>query len=415
MKRHFSTILSWAVLGAAVGIACGVSSAVFLLSLDWATRFREHHEYLVYCLPLAGAAIGFFYDRFGRSIRGGNNLLIDTVHDGGRRVPLRMTPMVLGGTVLTHLFGGSAGREGTAVQMGGSLADQIAHGFRVSPELRRDLLAAGMASGFGSVFGTPVAGVIFGLEVVSIGRMNYRALLPALVAALTGDWVCRAAGVGHTHYPEPSRWALGPVELGKWAVFAAAIAAAAWLFIELTHLLKRGLEEQVPKLPLRMFIGGLAVVALWKLLGTSDYLGLGVPGIVNAFTDPDPSPFAFFWKIVFTSVTIASGFIGGEVTPLFFVGATLGAWAGHFLGIPPELAAGVGLAGVFAAAANTPLALSVMAVELLGTNVLPHVIIVCVLAYLFTGHRGIYPSQRLYRRKTGRPLREAPVRLRDLD
>jgi H+/Cl- antiporter ClcA len=369
----------WLSLGALVGVACGVASAGFLLSLDWATHFRERHEFIVYFLPLAGLILGAIYDRWGRSIRGGNNLVIDTVHDDSPQIPLRMAPMVLIGTVLTHLFGGSAGREGTAVQMGASLADAIAHRFKVAIEARRELLAAGIAGGFGSVFGTPIAGVLFGLEVVTVGRMEYQALVPALVASLVGDLVTRALGVVHTAYPHPAPLPLTPLLLLKWIVFGVAV-----------------------------------VVGLWKLVGTSRYLGLGVPGILQAFHDSQPRV-GFALKLLFTAVTLSAGFLGGEVTPLFFVGAALGATLAGPLGLPLELAAGIGLAAVFGAAANTPIALSIMAVELLGAAALPHVAIVTVVAYLLIGHRGIYPAQRIARLKHGGPLLARVLPLRDLE
>jgi H+/Cl- antiporter ClcA len=324
-----------------------------------------------------------------------------------------MAPLVLVGTVATHLFGGSAGREGTAVQMGASLADAIAHRLRLHHEGRRQLLAAGIAGGFGSVFGTPIAGMIFGLEVVWVGRIEYHAILPALVASIVGDVVTRACGVVHTPYPTIAFQVMTPLLAVKWLVFGSAVAATSAAFIELTHRLKHGLEHRIPLRPLRLMLGGVAIVAMWKALGSSDYLGLGVPVIVRAFGPESPPPYAFAAKLVFTSVTLASGFLGGEVTPVFFIGATLGATLARPLGIPMELAAGVGLAGVFAAGANTPLALSIMAVELAGASVMPHVVIVCVVAYLLTGHRGIYPAQRLTRFKTGhRPLSNA-VPLRD--
>jgi H+/Cl- antiporter ClcA len=415
-RAHAGTMLEWLFLGSLVGVGCGVASAIFLHALDRATRFREAHEAIVYALPLAGLVVGALYDRFGKSIKGGNNLVIDTVHEDSPQIPLRMGPMVLVGTVLTHLFGGSAGREGTAVQMGASLADLIAHRWKATKETRRRVLAAGIAGGFGSVFGTPIAGAIFGLEVVSVGRMEYDALFPALVASLVGDLVTRSLGVVHTAYPSPAALGLTPILLGKWAVFALAVALTSIAFVELTHRLKKQLERRVPSLPLRMALGGLTVIALWRLVGSSDYLGLGVPVILRAFTDPSLPLYAFAAKLVFTSVTLASGFLGGEVTPLFFVGATLGNALGRALGIPIGLAAGVGLAALFAAAANTPIALSIMAIELLGAGVVPHVVIVSALAYLISGHRGIYPAQRLFRKKSGElldreiPLREYPPR-----
>jgi H+/Cl- antiporter ClcA len=412
-RQQLLTLAQWLGFGAAVGAMAGAASALFLALLDLATRFRSQHLLLVYCLPVAGLVIGWIYQRFGQPIRAGSNLIIDTIHDEGPEIPARMAPMVLIGTVLTHLFGGSAGREGTAVQMGASLADAFSHRVRVGPEVRRQLLAAGVAGGFGSVFGTPIAGAIFGLEFVVLGRIEYDALVPALVASVIGDMVTRALGIVHTAYPQAAAVPLTPLLLGKWLLFATAAAATTTVFIELTHRLKRLLERRLPALPLRMALGGAAVVLLWRAAGTDAYLGLGVPTILRAFADPSLPSYAFAAKLLFTAVTISAGFLGGEVTPLFFVGAALGNVLGRLLGIPLELAAGVGLAAVFAASANTPLALAVMAVELMGGHLFPHVAIVCVLAFLISGHRSIYPSQRLLRAKGGGPRLVPAVSLRD--
>lgn len=404
----------WLLLGSLAGVLCGAASALFLELLDRATDYRTSHPHLVFALPLAGLALGLLYERYGQPIRGGNNLVIDTIHDDGPELPLRMAPMVLFGTVLTHLFGGSAGREGTAVQMGASITDFISHRLRLGPELRRQLLAAGVAGGFGSVFGTPFAGAVFGLELVVLGRIEYRALVPALIAAVVGDMTTRGLGIAHTPYPPAPHVSLTPLLALKWLVFAAAVALVTTLFIELTHLLKRTGERRVPRLPLRLALGGAVVVGLWQLVGTSDYLGLGVPTIVRSFEDPSLPVYAFALKLLFTAVTLGAGFLGGEVTPLFFVGATLGSVLARLLGIPIPLGAAVGLAAVFAAAANTPLALSVMAAELFGAAVSPHVVLVCAIAYLLTGQRSIYPAQRVLGLKGGALL--ATIRsLRDLE
>lgn len=383
-------------LGALVGLVCGSASALFLWLLDLATALRERNAALIWALPLAGLAIGVVYERLGKPIQAGNNLVIDTIHDDGPEIPLRMAPMVLLGTVLTHLFGGSAGREGTAVQMGASLTDALAQRLPWSSarELRRKLLAAGVAGGFGSVFGTPLAGAVFGLEFVVLGRIQYDALLLSLVASLVGDLTTRAWGIVHTPYPEVPALALTPLVAIKWLVFAAAVALTTGVFIELTHWLRQRGERHLPSLPARMALAGVGVVALWQLFGTSDYLGLGVPTIVRAFEDPTLPLYAFAAKLLFTAITLGGGFLGGEVTPLFFVGATLGNALARGLDLPLPLAAGVGLAAVFGSAANTPLALSIMAVELLGARVLPHVALVSVVAYLLTGPRSIYRAQR---------------------
>lgn len=385
----------WLALGALVGVIAGAASALFLFSLQLVTDFRTSHEFVVYALPIAGLLVGWVYERFGRSIAGGANLIIDTIHDEGPCLPLRMAPMVLIGTVLTHLFGGSAGREGTAVQMGASLADTALRYLKLTGTLRRQVLAAGVAGGFGSVFGTPIAGALFGLEFVVQGRIEYAALLPALSAAVIGDMTTRALGIEHSVYPAPQALALSPLLLLKWLVFAVAVSLATRAFVELTHFLKAQGATRIPRLPLRMFAGGLVVVALWRLVGTSDYLGLGVPTILRAFSDANLPVSAFALKILFTAVTLGAGFLGGEVTPLFFVGAALGNVLARALGLPLPMGAGVGLAAVFGAAAKTPLALSVMAVELLGGSLFPHVAIVCVLCYLMTGRRGIYSAQRV--------------------
>jgi H+/Cl- antiporter ClcA len=404
----------WLVLGASIGLLCGVASAVFLHLLDVATATREADERLVWALPIAGLVLGWAWERFGESILAGNNLVIDAIHDDGPEIPARMAPMVLAGTVLTHLFGGSAGREGTAVQMGASLADALCRLLGLAGPLRRQLLAAGVAGGFGSVFGTPIAGAVFGLEFVVLGRLEYDALVPALVASVVGDLVTRSLGVVHTAYPLVAREPLTAGLLLRWHVFALAVAATSVVFIEATHLVKREAAKRIPRLPLRMFAGGLAIVGLWRLAGTSEYLGLGVPTIVRAFDDPAMPPWTFAGKILFTAVTLGAGFVGGEVTPLFFVGATLGSALAGPLGLPADLAAGVGLAAVFATAANAPLSLSIMAAELLGASVFPHVAIVCTIAWVLGGHRSLYPRQRLLGGKDG-VRRSEPVALSDLE
>jgi len=413
MLQRTHRLAQWVFLGTLVGVAVGAASALFLWLLDLATRYRTSHEAIVFALPLAGIVMGLLLQKWGGYVRRGNNLVIDTVHDGSERIPLSVAPWTLGGTVLTHLFGGSGGREGAAVQMGAALADTIARRMHVRPHTRTQMLAAGIAGGFGAVFGTPIAGAVFGLEVVHLGRVEYSSLVPALVASVVGDFTVRALGIRHSLFPKVDALAIDPVLAVKWTFLGVLVALVAIAFIELTHSIRAQLEKRVRSLALRMFFGGLAVVALWQLVGTSDYLGLGSPMILSAFTEASPW-YAFGLKVVFTAITLGAGFLGGEVTPLFFIGATLGSAIAGPLGLPLALTAGVCMAAMFAAASNTPLALSIMAVELLGSNTLPHVMIVCVVAYLMTGSRSIYPSQRLLQEKGSATRFEAPRALRDL-
>ena len=403
----------WVLLAATVGAAAGVTSAGFLWLLDWATSWRETHGFVVWALPAGGFLIGGLYDLIGKKVRAGYALILDTLHDGGEHIQLRLLPMVLGGTVLTHLVGGSAGREGTAVQMGASLGDFFAARGKLDHAGRRALLVAGIAGGFGSVFGTPWAGAIFGIEVLTIGRLEVGALIPALVASLVGDQVTRHLGIIHTAYPTVAFLDVSAPLLGKWLLFALAVAVVGVVFVEAAHRLKAWLERVLPWGAARAALGGVALVGLWRLSGTDQYLGLGVPGIVASFSGGVPV-WAFAWKLLFTVVTVGTGFIGGEVTPLFFIGASLGSTLAVPLGLPPGVCAAVGMAALFGAVANTPLALSIMAVELVGPGVLPHVLPVAVLAYLLCGNRGIYPGQRVSRKKHGGKRHHPPIPLRDL-
>lgn len=383
------------VLGVLAGLLSGAASALFLLLLDRATAVRVADERWVYALPLAGLGFGLAWEWLGASTQRGTNLVIDALVEGGAPVPLRMAPMVLVGTVAAHLFGASVGREGTAVQMGASLSEGLSRALELAPRARRALLVAGVAGGFGSVFGTPFAGAVFALEFAVRGRVEVLAAVPALVAAVVGDFTTRQLGVSHTVYPTVAALAVSPALLLKWLAFAAAIAALAAVFIALTHALKEASASRVKRLGLRMALGGVAVVALWKLSGGSDFLGLSVPTLVRSFSDPQLPAATFALKLLFTVVCLGAGFPGGEVTPLFVIGAAAGNLLARALGLPLELGAGVGMASLFAAASSTPIALSVMAVELLGANALPHVALVSVLAWALAGSRSIYTAQRL--------------------
>jgi len=403
-----SQLLRWTLLAFPVGLVVGSATALFLASLDWATRTHGQHPELLWGLPVAGVLVGWLYHRFGKGSDRGNNLLIDEIHEPGGGVPARMAPLVLLGTLVTHLFGGSAGREGTAVQMGGSLAGLLARWFRLDAANLRLMLLCGIAAGFGAVFGTPLTGAIFAMEVLVIGRINYEALIPVLVASVVGDAVCTAWGIHHTMYhldvaPEVGmRAALDGPLLLKTALAAIVFGLMARFFAELTHAIQRGMKQLISYPPLRPALGGVVVIAMVYLLGSRDYLGLGVEAtreggvsIVSSFEPGGATPWSWLWKTLFTAVTLGSGFKGGEVTPLFFIGSTLGHALGLLLQEPVALFAALGFIAVFAGAANTPLACTIMGMELFGVHYAVYFGVACFVAYFFSGPTGIYSAQRV--------------------
>ncbi|MGG1552978.1 voltage-gated chloride channel family protein [Paenibacillus ferrarius] len=387
-------MLKWLLYAGVVGMLSGSASALFLASLDKVTESRMAHPWLLYLLPLGGALMAYLYVRIGRNAGKGNNLILEQIQGGQERVPLRMAPLVLLGTLLTHLFGGSAGREGTAVQMGGSLSEAVGRALKVDGIDRQILLMCGISSGFGSVFGTPLAGTIFALEVVAVGLVSYRAILPCFIASVVGNLVTIAWGIHHLHYE------MGAVPDMSWAVvLKVAIASmlfglAALLFSELTHGLKKLYAKLLTNPMLRSFVGGLVVIALVFVFQTRDYLGLGIPLIQSSF-DGAVVPLAFLWKTLFTALTLGAGYQGGEVTPLFAIGAALGHSLAGLLHLSAPFLAALGFIAVFSGATNTPLACFVMGIELFGSESMVYMFLACVVSYLFSGHTGIYSSQQI--------------------
>jgi H+/Cl- antiporter ClcA len=413
--------LKWIAISSPVGITVGSAVAFFLWSLDRMTQLHWQYAGLLYLLPVAGLVSGWMYHWLGRESERGNNLLIDEIRQPGKGVPWQMAPLVLVGTLITHLCGGSAGREGTAVQMGGSLAGVWGRVCRLNRADTRLLLMSGMAAGFGAVFGTPVAGTVFALEVLIRGRINYLGVAPCLMASIIADQVTTAWGITHTHYrlsyPESTIeggqnvfWPDGLL-LGKVAIAAVCFGLASLLFAEMTHAVSRLFKRVIPVPWLRPAIGGLAVILMVVFLGQRDYLGLGVDapsdrtGVVTiqtCFLVGGATWLSWWWKTLFTAVTVGSGFKGGEVTPLFFIGAALGNQLGVMLDAPVDLLAALGFVAVFAGATNTPLASTLMAVELfaphspglLGSGFVVYAALACFIAYFISGPTTIYRSQQ---------------------
>ena len=412
--EHFfivSYLFKWICLVIPVSLSVGSLVALFLWLLDKAINIRFAHPWLLFFLPLSGILIYVLYKVSGKNAEGGNNLIMDEIHTPGGGVPFRMAPLVLLTTVITHLFGGSAGREGTAVQIGGSLAQFFAKKMKLSKEDVKTLLMTGIAAGFGAVFGTPITGAIFALEVLALGRIRHDALMPCFMASVLADIVCTSWGIHHTHYHidfvEKGVVFLRYFHFDFLLLFKAIIAGiafglAGYMFAELSHTIKNYSNRWIKIKWLIPAVGGCTIIAFSYILGTQDYLSLGVTNpdpnavsIVSCFGEGGATYFSWLWKLLFTAITLGTGFKGGEVTPLFFIGAALGNAIATLTGAPVDLMAGLGFIAVFAGATNTPIACTIMGVELFGADNVLYYAVACFTAYYFSGHSGIYHAQRV--------------------
>lgn len=406
-------LLYWTALIIPVSVMTGSLVALFLWLLEIVTALRWNNLWLIFLLPLIGVIITALYRYYGKNTAAGNDLIIDEIHKPGGGIPARMTPLVLISTVITHLFGGSAGREGTAIQMGGSMSALFSRWYKLKHNDKRMLLMCGMAAGFGAVFGTPIAGAVFAMEVLTVGRIKYDALVPCLIASILADITCAAYGIHHTQYsiafvgtgentlPWQSYLSFDFLLLLKVIIAGVAFGLVGYLFAETSHAIKTGTTKYIHNKWLHPVLGGAAVIAISYALGTFNYLGLGVTNptggvsIVSAFTANGADTWSWLWKLLLTAITLSTGFKGGEVTPLFFIGATLGNTLAVLTGSPVDLFAGLGFIAVFAGATNTPLACMIMGVELFGAHHVVYYAVACFTAYYFSGHSGIYGSQRV--------------------
>ncbi|MEO6063553.1 MAG: chloride channel protein [Thermoflexales bacterium] len=400
LPRQYAAILAafgrWILLGALAGGLAGPAAAIFLVTLRWAAAIHAQNPWTLWLLPFAGIAIHLMYTTVGGGTERGNNLLIEELHLNRRDVPLRMAPLGFLAPVITLVFGGSVASVGTAVQMAGALADWLARALRLSKEERRVMLMAGLSGGFGSVIGAPVAGAVFGMEVQSVGRIRYEGIVPCLVSSLVACEIVRLLGVPFGAYPQLPLFAFEPLIGLKVAVAGAAFGLCSLVFIELTQAASTLLSRAAgPRGWLKPALGGLLIIALAALMGTQEYLGMSEPLLAAVWAGAEISVFAFLAKLIFTSLTVGAGFRGGEVTPLFIMGAALGYALAPALGVPPMLLAAVGFVAVFAGASNTPLASTLIGIELFGAGGLIYMLIGTVVSYVFSGHRSIYVTQRV--------------------
>ncbi len=309
-----------------------------------------------------------------------------------KTIPLKMAPLVFFGTLITHLFGGSAGREGTAVQMGGAIADQFTGILKGDNSERRTLLILGISAGFASVFGTPLAGALFALEVLYFSKISFKSIVFSFLVAYISYFTVEFWQVKHTHYHIP----VVPEITFKvifWVILVSILfGIAAMLFSRTTHFWGNLFSKTIKQPPLRPCIGGLILSISFYFIGTTKYMGLGIPSIIDSFSTPNTS-YDFLLKILFTGFTLGAGFKGGEVTPLFFVGATLGSALSLIIPLPIALLAGMGFVAVFSGATHTPIACTIMGIELFGIKSGAFIGIACIIAYFSSGSVGIYHSQ----------------------
>lgn len=400
-KRHIAETLQiftirnftqWLLLATCIGCITGSASAFFLTSLNWVTNWRENHIWIIALLPLGGFSVGLMYHYLGKSVVKGNNLLLEELHSPKQIIPFRMAPLVLFGTLATHFFGGSAGREGTALQMGGAIADRFTHYFKLSVTDRQIVLMLGISAGFASVFGTPLTGAVFALEVMLIKGFKHKAILPCILAAFIAHYTCINWNVEHTHYAIGQIPHLNITNILLVLGCGFAFGLTAMLFSKLLHFYSGIFKSFISYPPLRPFVGGIFIALAVLYLGTTDYIGLGIPVISFSFTQSVPH-YAFLIKLLLTTFTLGAGFKGGEVTPLFFIGATLGNALFPIVPLPMALLAGLGFVAVFSGATNTPLACTIMGMELFGSACGVYAALACAMAYLCSGPVGIYSSQ----------------------
>lgn len=396
--RHWGLRLKafarWIALGAGIGLVIGGGvGTAFYYTLQTVTAWRQAHPWLLYLLPLGGIFIIWLYRASGITKSRGTNLVLLAVRSP-EKLPTRMAPLIFAATAVTHLFGGSAGREGAALQIGGSLGYFCGNLFHRSEKERRVLTMCGMGSVFSALFGTPVVATVFALEVVSVGEMYYPALVPTALACLLASFVARALGAAPTRFSLAEVAAPALVPILKILLLAALCALVAVLFCMAMRWAGKLYEKFFPNQYVRVLVGGAIVVGINLLLGTSDYQGAGTEVIARAIAG-QAFPGAFLLKILLTALTLGAGFKGGEIVPSFFIGATFGCWMGGLLGLNPSLAAAVGLVCLFASVTNCPITALLLGCSVFGFSGAPYYFIAAAVAYTLSGYTGLYSSQKI--------------------
>ena len=390
----------WALMAIAVGAVCGVVGGAFAIVVEHATHLRQHTPWLPWLMPVAGLLIAGLYRLLKLPLSIGTDEIIKTVHTQ-EDVPLKMAPAIFLSTALTHLTGGSAGREGAALQLGGSIGVALSRLMKPMGDNHRNFQLCGMAALFSALFGTPLAATIFVIEITEIGKINHRALLPCLISALTAKMVAVGIGAPAEVFPLASGLATTTwLTLLQAAGVGLACGVMAVIFCHVMHLSGRYMRKAIPNDFLRIAFGGATVALVTMALHLQDYQGSGMHVILNALQG-QAAPEAFILKVIFTALTLSVGFKGGEIVPSFFIGATMGCVVAPMIGLDPALGAGVGIIAMFCGVTNGALASMVLSVELFGAEYLPLFGIACAVSYAMSGHVSLYHSQTFDEPKMG--------------
>ncbi len=391
LQSHLVNFIKWFLICIICGLIIGTSAAFFLYSLDQVTQCRENNLWIIYTLPIIGLLVGAMYFYIGGETKKGNDLLLEEHQDPQTKVPFKMAPLVLIGTLLTHLGGGSAGREGTAVQMGGAIADQFTSLFKLNDTERKTILIIGISAGFAAVFGTPIAAAIFALEIMLFKNIRVADIAPNFATSYIAHYTCLAWGIQHTSFTISTIPSINAITIVSTFLAGLIFGLAALLFTKV-NFAWASLFKKIKYEPLRPFIGGIVLLVVIYLLGTTKYIGLGIPSIEDAFIHPAGN-IDFLIKLLLTTFTLSAGFKGGEVTPLFFIGATLGNILIWFIPLPMSLLAGMGFVAVFAGATHCALASILLGIELFGLDAGLYIGIASITAYFTSGANGIYSAQ----------------------
>ena len=388
------TVIRWTIFASITGGAVGLFSTAFGLAMNWATSTRLSHPWLLCFLPVGALIIIPLYKLVLRAKDGGTNVVLSAIHSGVR-LPFRMAPLIFVSTVLTHLVGGSSGREGAALQMGGAIGNGIGRLFRFSETDKKTMIMVGMSAAFSALFGTPMAAAIFSMEVVSVGIMHYAALVPCVISSLIARYIASYFGLSPMHFVIDSIPKFNISTALLISVFAICCGLISIIFCMCLHIFEDKYSKKISNPYLRALIGGTSVLLLTIIVGDQTYNGTGAAVIDSCFTGARISLGVFLVKIIFTTLTLSSGYKGGEIVPTLFIGATFGAAFGQLIGFSPVLCAAVGMGALFCGVTNCPISSLLICFEIFGYDAMPSFLLSVAFSYWVSGYYGLYKSQKI--------------------